>query len=156
MAYFGQNGYLQRLKELDVAHNAVTPAPLALPARALADPELVHDEWVTPLKDLDVADARVRNVRVHAVCTVPARAGARTTCDRLQATDMSVWTRRVRVCEEMYLVVSPSSDVVPVLVLAARAKREVAEGFVRGANRGDDRRVLTLYSPDLQHKRGML
>ncbi len=84
MAYLGEYGDLQGLEELDVAHDAVASAPLALPARTLADPELVHDEWVTSLEDLDVADTRIRDVRVHTVCAVPAWASARTARDRLQ------------------------------------------------------------------------
>lgn len=63
---------LQRLEELELAHNTVAAAPLALTARAFTKPELVHDNRVAPLQDLDVADTCVRDVGMHAGRPMPS------------------------------------------------------------------------------------
>ena len=69
---------------VNALNDAVAAAPLALAARALADAELVDEYGISPLEDLDVADARVGDVRVHARGAVPGRACARSASDCLQ------------------------------------------------------------------------
>ena len=105
--------------------DAVAAAEAAPAAGALADAELVHDDGVAALEDLDVADARVRDVRVHARRTVPPWTRARAACNGLRASAL------VGMCWEgervSHLVVAPANDVLAVLVLPAGAEREVAD-----------------------------
>ena len=81
--YLREDGHLQRLRELDVPDDAVAAVELPLPAGALAHAEAVDHDGVPPLEDLDVADAGVRDVRVHARRAVPGWACAGSACDRL-------------------------------------------------------------------------
>ena len=74
--HLGEDRHLQRLGELDVADDAVAAVELAAAARAFAEAKAVDHDWVPPLEDLDVADASVRDMRVHARRAVPGRACA--------------------------------------------------------------------------------
>jgi hypothetical protein len=59
--------------------------PLADTPRARAQAELMDHNRVSALQNLDIADARVRDVRMDAVGTMPGRAGPRSARDRLIA-----------------------------------------------------------------------
>lgn len=59
--------------------------PLADPSRPRAQAELMDHNRVSALQNLDIADARVCNVRMDAIGTMPGRAGPRSTRNRLIA-----------------------------------------------------------------------
>lgn len=81
--YFREYRNLHRFQELDRANHAFPTVPFPHPARVRAQPEFMQHDRVPPFQNLDVTDTRVRDVRVDAICTVPAWSCARSTGDGL-------------------------------------------------------------------------
>jgi hypothetical protein len=69
--------------ELELAHDTLSTRPAPSARRIVAQPEAVQEHGVAPLEDFDVADARVRDVCMHARCPIPAWTRARAACDGL-------------------------------------------------------------------------
>jgi hypothetical protein len=87
----------------------------------------MDEHGIATFEELDVADAGVGDVRVHARGAMPGRSGTGAAWDSMLSMEccVSSWVRLCRhetssvVWRSTYLVVSPSSDMLPILVLTA-------------------------------------
>src|SRR5262249_29522914 len=82
-AVAGQNRAVHLLEETDGAADAVAGVPLAAPARAFADVEILEHHRITELEHLRTGEPRVGHVRMHRVGAGEARTGRRAGADRL-------------------------------------------------------------------------
>lgn len=71
------------LQNLELPNNTFAPVPFSEPSRAMAQAELVEHYGISPFENLNIADARVCDMSVDSIRSVPVGTSTRSTCDRL-------------------------------------------------------------------------
>ena len=120
--YLAQDRHLQWVGHFKLSDDTISPTPLSVPPGARSQSKSTQDNWVAPFQNLDVPYTRVGNMCVHPRRTVPPRACTGAPRDRLVPTSAQDHFVQCVTC----LVIPPSGNSNPVVVLAPGAKCKVA------------------------------